>query len=400
MKTLRLIVGIISIVLVLVIIFQSCAAGVGNVLSGGAETSGFAGFIFSICFLIAGIVGVVTREEKGGGGAITSIVFYVIGGLIGISNYGSFADLQIWSILSFIFASLYLLSIIFDPRKRKEKVDSKLQATQLAEPIDKNKSVNMNEDSLKAMLQKIPKVVIFIIIIAFILLVFFLSYVIIGGKSEPLKAEDPNAIYTQAVEAVFAGMTQTAAVDPNAIYTQVAGTIMAEANQTTDMPTPKPPEDTIPTAVTIGTRTNPVPLGQSLDLIYQNTANFQLKILEVHRGQEAWNMISQANMFNDAPPDGMEYILAKVSVIYLTSKQQDYTLSIDSFYFRSVSNNQILDTPSVVEPEPELNVNLFPGGNGEGYITVLAYTDDPAPLIVYEDWVSFDSTPFYFSIGN
>jgi len=112
MKNMRLIVGIITIVLVLVILFQSCAAGISNVMSGGEETSGFTGFVFSTLFLIAGIVGISTRKSGGKGGAITSIVFYILAGLIGLANYGSFADLQIWSILSFIFAFLYILSII------------------------------------------------------------------------------------------------------------------------------------------------------------------------------------------------------------------------------------------------------------------------------------------------
>lgn len=140
-----------------------------------------------------------------------------------------------------------------------------------------------------------------------------------------------------------------------------------------------------------------MPFGQPLDLIYQDIANFQITILEVVRGQDAWNMIYEANMFNEQPAEGTEYILAKVGITYQTSTQQDYTLSIDSFYFDSVSNNQILDSPLIVEPEPELNVKLFPGGYGEGYITILTYVGDPAPLIVFEDWISFDSTPFYFA---
>ncbi|MGV8026169.1 MAG: hypothetical protein AB2L18_06405 [Anaerolineaceae bacterium] len=176
------------------------------------------------------------------------------------------------------------------------------------------------------------------------------------------------------------------------VSTIVASTMQAMSNDTkevsTEIPTGSPE---------VGTRSNPVPLGQPLGLVYQNIANFQITILEVMRGQDAWNMISQANMFNEQPSEGMEYILAKVGITHQTSTQQDYTLSIDSFYFKSVSNNQILDSPSIVEPEPELNANLFPGGYGEGYITVLTYADDPAPLIVFEDWISFDSNPFYFA---
>lgn len=124
MKTLRLIVGIISIVLVLIIMFQSCVVGVGNIIEGGEETSGFTGIVFSACFLIAGIVGISTRKN-GDGGAITSIIFYVIGGLIGLSNYGSFSDLQIWSMLSFVFAMMYLFSIIIKPKNHEEVPDQK-----------------------------------------------------------------------------------------------------------------------------------------------------------------------------------------------------------------------------------------------------------------------------------
>lgn len=128
MKTTRLILGIISMVLVLIIIFQSCAAGIGNIMSDSDETSGYAGFVvLAICFLIAGIVGVATHK-RGMAGAIISIIFYTIGGLVGISLYGSFADLQIWSvlsfffalILSFIFALIFLMSIIIKPKKNIE----------------------------------------------------------------------------------------------------------------------------------------------------------------------------------------------------------------------------------------------------------------------------------------
>ncbi len=147
-----------------------------------------------------------------------------------------------------------------------------------------------------------------------------------------------------------------------------------------------------------GSRSNPIPLGQPTDLIYQSTANFQITVLDVNRGQSAWNKVYQANQFNDPPAAGMDYIVAKIAVNYQTSSQQDFELLVSSWSFKSVSNNQVLETPSIVDPDPELNANLFPGGQSEGYIVVSAYIDDPTPLIVYEDWTSFDSKPFYFAI--
>jgi hypothetical protein len=94
----------------------------------------------------------------------------------------------------------------------------------------------------------------------------------------------------------------------------------------------------------------------------------------------------------------MEYIMAKISVNYQTSSQQDLELLVSSWSFKSVLNNQVLEILPVVVPDPELNANLFPGGQSEGYIVVSAYIDDPTPQIVYEDWASLDGKPFYFAI--
>ena len=67
MKTAKLVIGIISIVLFGLILFQSCAAGIGNSLEGNGETSGSSGVFLALCMLIAGIVGIATRKGIAGG---------------------------------------------------------------------------------------------------------------------------------------------------------------------------------------------------------------------------------------------------------------------------------------------------------------------------------------------
>ena len=119
MKTAKLVIGIISIVLFALILFQSCAAGIGNALEGNGETSGSSGAFVAICMLIAGIVGIVTRERIAGG--FVSGGFYVIGGLIGITNYGSYSDLMIWAVLSFIFAVVFIVGSILTKGKNNKK---------------------------------------------------------------------------------------------------------------------------------------------------------------------------------------------------------------------------------------------------------------------------------------
>lgn len=104
------VIGIISIVLFVLVSFQSCAAGIGNALEKSKVSSGSAGFLLAVCMLIAGIIAIISKTSKGM--TITSIVFYAIGGLVGICNIGIFKDLQIWSILSFIFAALLIFHIV------------------------------------------------------------------------------------------------------------------------------------------------------------------------------------------------------------------------------------------------------------------------------------------------
>ncbi len=67
MKTARLTIGIISIVLFVVVSMQSCAVGVANTVLNNGEASGTAGTILSICLLVAGIVGICVRNSLSNG---------------------------------------------------------------------------------------------------------------------------------------------------------------------------------------------------------------------------------------------------------------------------------------------------------------------------------------------
>lgn len=104
------VIGILSIVLFTLVSFQSCAAGLGNAMQNNTEASGSAGFMLALAWLIAGIILLCSKKHKGM--VITSIVFYVLAGIIGIANVGSFSDLQIWSIVSFIFTGLLIFHLI------------------------------------------------------------------------------------------------------------------------------------------------------------------------------------------------------------------------------------------------------------------------------------------------
>jgi len=106
----RMIIGILSMVLFIVIALQSCAAGASNILSNSGEISGTAGLLTAICFFVGGLVGLLTRNSKSKGGAITSCIFFWAAYFFSRMFAGSYGDLKIWGILAFIFGTVYLLS--------------------------------------------------------------------------------------------------------------------------------------------------------------------------------------------------------------------------------------------------------------------------------------------------
>ncbi len=112
MKTLKLVLGILCIVLSAFVIFQSCAAGVANTLAENGEVSGSAGTIVAIMLLVGGVVMLATRKSEKKGGSIAAIILFGIGAIMGFANAGSFSDLKIWSVFCIVLAIINLLSIL------------------------------------------------------------------------------------------------------------------------------------------------------------------------------------------------------------------------------------------------------------------------------------------------
>lgn len=118
------------------------------------------------------------------------------------------------------------------------------------------------------------------------------------------------------------------------------------------------------------------------------TEDWELLIIDVIRGDEAWKMAQEANQFNDPPLDGFEYIAVKVHVRYIGT--EDRAASIDGTFFKSTGSAGILhDAPSVVDPLPQLDVSLYPGGEFEGWIVVQASIGETNMILVFEPLFDF-----------
>ncbi|MBO4911501.1 MAG: hypothetical protein J5504_02155 [Butyrivibrio sp.] len=117
MKIWKLVSGILSIVLCLVVMMQSCAAGISNALEDNGEVSGSAGLLVAIFMLAGGIVSIATRKSEKNGGNIALIVLFGLAALVGFANYGSYSDLAIWSGWCLINAVLAVLVIVMGKKK-------------------------------------------------------------------------------------------------------------------------------------------------------------------------------------------------------------------------------------------------------------------------------------------
>lgn len=112
MKTWKLVSGILSIVLFVLVAFQSCAAGFVNAVENNGQSSGSAGVIVAIMLLSGGIVSIATRKSKGKGGNIALIVLFGLGALVGFALAGNFADLNIWAAWCLINAVLAVIAMV------------------------------------------------------------------------------------------------------------------------------------------------------------------------------------------------------------------------------------------------------------------------------------------------
>ncbi len=130
------------------------------------------------------------------------------------------------------------------------------------------------------------------------------------------------------------------------------------------------------------------------------TEDWEMSVVEVIRGPEAWNMVLAANQFNDPPADGFEYVAIKVYVHNIGTK--DEATDINKYSFNTTGSAGILhDVPSVVEPEPALSVSLYPGGEFEGWIIMLAAVNETDLILIFEPWLDFGgNNNRYLSLDN
>ncbi len=146
---------------------------------------------------------------------------------------------------------------------------------------------------------------------------------------------------------------------------------------------------TAPSAGNVYSRMNPAPLNtvqtytKTSEWFAEDNYTVAIRVVETTRGEEAWKKIKEANRFNDEAPQGYEYVLAKIAYSVVNTKG-DFAVSVNYYDFEAYSsNNEEMESCSVVEPEPQLGGKLYTGGNTEGYAVFLVKKDDANPKLAY-----------------
>lgn len=127
MKNWKLISGIISMVLFIIIVMQSCALRVAEAFSQEDGNSG-TGVIVAILVLAAGIVSVVTHRG-GKGGSVALIVLYALAMLLGFSAT-VYADLKVYAVWCLV---CLVIACIDLARRKPPKADTGENSTVDAE---------------------------------------------------------------------------------------------------------------------------------------------------------------------------------------------------------------------------------------------------------------------------
>lgn len=107
MKTTKLVVGIIMIVVAFFISIQSVMAGMSEAFINSGGHAGTAGLIVEILYLASGIVYIATRGKDNFGPDIASLIMLLIAWIFGLINAGIYKDLIIWSWLAFIIGIVF-----------------------------------------------------------------------------------------------------------------------------------------------------------------------------------------------------------------------------------------------------------------------------------------------------
>jgi len=140
--------------------------------------------------------------------------------------------------------------------------------------------------------------------------------------------------------------------------------------------------------------TNPADIGSrvrsmiELGSVYSNIYDIAITVLETVRGEEAMKRLKAASTDNGAPPEGFEYLLARVKFELKGRAVSDtipFDLGKDPLQWVALTGDLMEYTGvTVTPPDPALVGRVQPGGSMEGWIAFAVNRSDKKPVMVFD----------------
>jgi len=111
-----------------------------------------------------------------------------------------------------------------------------------------------------------------------------------------------------------------------------------------------------------------------------------ITLIEVLRGEKAWELIRKESTSNRQPPAGFEYVLARIRFEYMErGKPGDKLYPLREDQFIAFSSDGITQYPAaaVVLPSPKLGRTMRSGDVSEGWVALLVSRSDRNPFMAF-----------------
>jgi len=145
-----------------------------------------------------------------------------------------------------------------------------------------------------------------------------------------------------------------------------------------------------------GTETGAYPVGAPVTAIIEfgdqylgsELYNARITVLQLERGEKAWDIVRQASTRNLSPKPGFEYLLARVRFEFSARTLPAHdSYNVKPVQFTAMApDGQEFDAPILaVSPKPSLSGTLKPGDALEGWLAFLVPQKLSKPLMVFRE---------------
>ena len=142
------------------------------------------------------------------------------------------------------------------------------------------------------------------------------------------------------------------------------------------------------------TPNNPAPIGTpvrsmiELGSVYTNIYDIAITVLETVRGKDAMDRLKAANPDTKTPPEGFEYMLARIKFEFkgrYVSDKIPFDLGNDPLQWVALASD-LTEYPkvSVQAPKPALAGRINPGDSMEGWVAFAVSPKDSKPVMVFD----------------